>query len=80
MADKKTTQAPKVTKKVQEVKTVEQLNDELAKLRTEHNESRKSHRSGELVNPHVLNTQRKHIARLLTALNASKSTAVKEEN
>lgn len=81
MADvKKTNKAPKVTKKVEEVKTVAQLQEELTKLRGEHLESRKSHRGGELVNPHILNTQRKAIARVMTALNASKATAVKEEN
>lgn len=64
---KKTT---KVTaKKANEVKTVEQLHEELAKLRADHLESRKSHRSGELVNPHVLTVQRKSIARTLTAIN-----------
>lgn len=80
MADKKTTKAPKVTKKANEVKTVAQLQEELTKLRADHLESRKSHRAGELVNPHILTTQRKGIARLLTALNASDKAAVKEEN
>jgi ribosomal protein L29 len=82
MADvKKTTKATtKLVKKASEVKTIEQLHDELAKLRVEHNESRKSHRAGELVNPHVLTAQRKSVAQLLTAINASNNPAVKEEN
>lgn len=82
MADvKKTTKAPaKVTKQATEVKTLEQLHDDLAKLRAEHNDSRKSHRAGELVNAHVLTTQRKGIARTLTAINAANKSAVKEEN
>ena len=82
MADKKTTKAsaPKVTKKAVEVKTLEQWQEELAKIQGEHLESRKSHRAGELVNPHVLTVQRKNIARAHTAIAAAKRSAVKEEN
>jgi large subunit ribosomal protein L29 len=82
MADKKTTKAaaPKVAKKAVEVKTLEQWNEELAKLQGEHLESRKSHRAGELVNPHVLTVQRKNIARAHTAIAAAKRSAAKEEN
>ena len=83
MADaKKTTKAstPKTSKKAVEVKTIEQLNDDLVKLQGEHLESRKSHRAGELVNPHVLTVQRKNIARAHTAIAAAKRSAVKEEN
>lgn len=80
MADKKTTtKAAKVTKKVQEVKTVEQLNEELFALQTAYVESQKSHRAGELVNPRVLTVQRKDIARLHTAIALLKKAA-KEEN
>jgi ribosomal protein L29 len=77
-AIKKTT--AKAAKKADEVKTEAQLQDELLALRAAHLESRKSHRAGELVNPHVLTVQRKNIARTLTALNATKNTALKEEN
>jgi ribosomal protein L29 len=79
MADvkKKTT---KVAKVGTEVKTVAQWEEELTKLQAAHLESQKSHRSGELVNPHVLTVQRKDIARAFTALNAAKKLAVKEEN
>lgn len=83
MADvKKTTKAsaPKASKKAVEVKTLEQWQDELAKLQGEHLESRKSHRAGELVNPHVLTVQRKNIARAHTAISIAKTTAIKEEN
>ena len=77
MADvKKTTKVAKVTKKADEVKTLAQLQEELVKLRASQLESQKSHRSGELVNPHVLTVQRKSIARTLTAINK----AIKEEN
>ena len=74
MADKKTTapvvKAAKATKAT-EVKTVEQLNDELIALLAENLESRRSHHLGELVNPHVLTVQRKNIARLHTAIAAA---------
>ncbi|MAU33868.1 50S ribosomal protein L29 [Candidatus Saccharibacteria bacterium] len=75
MADTK-----KTAKKAEEVKTIDQLQDELLALQTEHIESRKSHVQGELINPHVLTTQRKSIARLHTAINSAKQAAVKEEN
>ena len=77
MADaKKTT---KVVKKADEVKTVAQLHDDLAAIRASHLESRKSHKAGELVNPHVLTVQRKDIARALTAINQANKAALKEE-
>jgi ribosomal protein L29 len=63
--------AAKVTKKTKtatEVKTVEQLNNDLVALVAENLESRRSHRMGELVNPHVLTVQRKNIARVHTAI------------
>jgi len=79
MADaKKTTKAP-VVKNAKEVKTLEQLHEELAKLDAEHLESRRSHKLGELVNPHVLTVQRKAIARVHTAITAATTLATKEE-
>jgi len=81
MADaKKTTTAKKATKPAVEVKTIDQLNEELASLQQAHLESRKSHKQGELVNPHVLTVQRKNIARLHTAITAATHAALKEEN
>lgn len=84
MADvKKTakTKAPakKVTK-ASEVKTLEQLKAELVSLQNEHRESRRGHQMGELVNPHVLTTQRKAIARVHTAIKLAELAAAKEEN
>jgi|ETNmetMinimDraft_21_1059911.scaffolds.fasta_scaffold17071_5 ribosomal protein L29 len=82
MADvKKTTakKAPKQTKEANEVKTLEQLREELQSLQAEHLESRKSHVQGELINPRVLTVQRKSIARLHTAINSAVTSAVKEE-
>lgn len=54
--------------KAAEVKTVEQLQEELVALRSDYQEARRSHRMGELVNPHALTVYRKQIARTLTAL------------
>lgn len=77
MADKKTT---KTAAKATEVKTLDQLKTELTTLRNDHQESRRSHRMGELVNPHVLTTQRKNIARTLTAMKQAELASQKEEN
>jgi ribosomal protein L29 len=84
MADvKKTTKAaPKTEKskkavKATEVKTLEQLHEELTALRNDHQESRRSHVMGELVNPHVLTVSRKKIARALTAIKQAEHAAVK---
>lgn len=81
MADlKKTT---KVSKKAAEVKTLAALQEDLVKLHAEHLESRRSHKQGELVNPHVLTVQRKGIARIHTAITAAitaeLSSTLKEE-
>jgi ribosomal protein L29 len=77
MADKKT-----VAKAI-EVKTVAMLQEELVKLQAEHLESRRSHKLGELVNPHVLTVQRKAIARahgaITTAELAALELTLKEE-
>lgn len=82
MADKKTTKA--TSKKAVEVKTLDQLREDLEKLQHDYRESRRSHQMGELVNPRVLTVQRKSIARALTAIRkeelAAVSSDVKEEN
>jgi len=84
MADK-TTKAP-VTKAVKakeaEVKTVEQLNNDLVAAVAGNLESRRSHRMGELVNPHVLTVERKNIARIHTAIAAAiraEADSIKED-
>ncbi len=83
-ATKKTTKsAPKAkatVKKAEEVKTLAQLQEELVTLRADHQESRRSHRAGELVNPHVITVQRKNIARAKTLIRQAELAAVKEEN
>lgn len=63
MADKK-------VKKAEEVKSIEQLRADLQAKQTDMLAARKSHAAGELVNPRVLTTTRKEIARLNTAIRA----------
>jgi ribosomal protein L29 len=70
MADKKT------VAKATEVKTVAVLQEELVKLQAEHLESRRSHKLGELVNPHVLTVQRKAIARAHGAITVAELAAL----
>ena len=64
MAEKKTTKAT-------EVKTVEQLKEELAAKRSDLLNARRGHAAGELANPRVLTSTKKEIARLLTAIRAA---------
>jgi len=77
MADKKTT--TKATVKATEVKTLAELQVELVTQQAEYLESRRSHKQGELVNPHVLTVQRKGIARTHTAIAAAIKSELKEE-
>lgn len=71
MADAK----KKTTKKATEVKSLAELQKDLAAKQADLIESRKSHRSGELVNPRILSTTRKEIARLHTAIRAAELAA-----
>lgn len=61
------------------VKTVEELQTEVVTLQTEYRETQRSHRMGELVNPHALTVQRKAIARALTALNEAQRVSQEEK-
>ena len=73
-------EAKKTTKKTVEatkVKDLATLHKELAAKHQDLLDSRKSHRAGELVNPRVLGTIRKEIARLHTAIRAAEQ-ATKE--
>jgi ribosomal protein L29 len=73
-------EAKKTTKKTveaTEVKDVTTLRADLAAKQQDLLDSRKSHRAGELVNPRVLGTIRKEIARLHTAIRAAEQ-ATKE--
>lgn len=76
MADTKKTSA----KKAVEVKTVEQLREELVAKKQDMLEAKRSHAAGELVNPRVLTHTRKEIARINTAIRAAEGAAVKESN
>ena len=66
MADTK-----KTAKKADVVKTIDELRAELAAKQQDLNDSRRSHKAGELVNPRVLGQIRKEIARLHTAIHAA---------
>lgn len=73
MADvKKSTKKP-VIKEASTVKSMADLEKELAAKQQDLLESKRSHQAGELVNPRVLGTTRKEIARLHTAIRAAKS-------
>lgn len=72
MAEKKTTKAS-------EVKTVEQLQKELATKQADLLEARRGHALGELANPRALTATKKEIARLHTAIRAAE-IAAKESN
>lgn len=76
MADAKRT-TKKVVKAV-EVKASGDLAKDLATKQADLLASRKSHRSGELINPRVLGTTRKEIARLHTAIRAAELAKQKE--
>jgi ribosomal protein L29 len=65
MADKKT------TKTASEVKTLDQLREELLAKQTDQHAAKRSHAAGELVNPRVITHTRKEIARLHTAIRAA---------
>ena len=71
MADTK-----KTAKKADVVKTIDELRAELATKQQDLNDSRRSHKAGELVNPRVLGQIRKEIARWHTAIHAAE---LKEE-
>ena len=63
-----------------DVKTLDQLKEELVKVQNDYRESRRSHQMGELVNPRVLTVQRKAVARAMTAVRQAEiAEATKEE-
>lgn len=77
MADKKPTKKA-APKKADEVKTLDQLQTELQAKINDQLEAKRSHASGELVNPRVITSIRKDIARLHTAIRAAELTSEKE--
>jgi len=78
MAEKKTTKTT-ASKKAVEVKTLADLQKELAAKQADMIAAKRSHAAGELVNPRVLTVTRKEIARLHTAIRAAE-LAQKESN
>lgn len=74
MADAKTTKKA-APKKATEVKSIADMQKDLTAKRDDLVASRRSHRAGELVNPRVLGTTRKEIARLHTAIRAARLAA-----
>jgi large subunit ribosomal protein L29 len=77
MVDKKPT-AKKTAKTAVEVKTIEQLREELAAKQADQIEAKRGHAAGELANPRVLTATRKEIARLHTAIRAAELSDAKE--
>jgi len=77
MAEKKTTKKT-APKKADEVKSLAQLRDDLAAKLQDQLDAKKSHKAGELVNPRVITTVRKDIARLHTAIRAAELAEQKE--
>lgn len=67
---KKTTAKKAAPKKADVVKSVADLRKDLESKQADLLASKRSHRSGELVNPRVLGVTRKEIARLHTAIRA----------
>lgn len=75
MAAPKTTKSTKTAKTTKakeaaEVKTHEQLKEELQAKQIDLLEAKRGHRAGELVNPRTITHTRKDIARLKTAIRA----------
>lgn len=83
MAEKKSpkagAKAPVAKAKTAAPKTLAELREEVKSLEGEILEHKRSHRQGELVNPHILTVKRKSIARLLTAIRKEELSA-KETN
>lgn len=75
MADTKTTKKAVATKKAVEVKSIDELRAELAAKQADQITHKRSHAAGELVNPRILTTTRKEIARLHTAIRAAELAA-----
>lgn len=72
MAETKTTKKAAPKKVASKTVSEKPLQEQLAEKRTDLLEAKKSLRSGELVNPRIIASYRKDIARLLTKVNAEK--------
>ncbi len=71
MAEAKKTTTKKTVKQANVVKSVVDLEKDLAAKRRDLIEAKRSHKAGELVNPRVLSETRREIARILTAIQAN---------
>lgn len=77
MAATKTTKKT-TAKKANEVKTIDQMQTELQGKIADQLQAKRSNASGELVNPRVITSLRKDIARLHTAIRAAELSGLKE--
>lgn len=77
MAEKKITKA---AKEAVEIKSIEQLREELKTKQNDLLQAKRGHRMGELTNPRVLTSTRKEIARIHTAIRAAGINGKKENN
>lgn len=77
-ATKKPATKKPAVKSAPKVKTVDELRKELATKHDDLLTAKRSHQSGELVNPRVLGATRKEIARLNTAIRAAELAEQKE--
>lgn len=68
--DKKTTKTKVTTKKATEVKTIEQLREDLALKTTDLLQAKRGNAAGELTNPRLITVTRKEIARLNFSIRA----------
>lgn len=75
---KTVTKKPTAVKKATVVKSIDDLHKDLAAKQQDMMDTRRSHLGGELVNPQVLKTTRKEIARLHTAIRAAELASAKE--
>ncbi len=64
--------------KATEIKTIDQLTQELAVKKQALIEAKRGHKLGELTNPRVITVTRKEIARLQTAIRAAQIAEQKE--
>lgn len=74
MATAKAATKKTAAKKATEVKDVKTLEKDLASKQQDLLQTQRSHAGGELVNPRVLRTTRKEIARLHTQIRAAKES------
>ncbi|NTW61237.1 50S ribosomal protein L29 [Candidatus Saccharibacteria bacterium] len=73
------TTVKKAKKAVKEIKTVEQLRQDLIDKTKALSDARRSLNQGELVNPRFITVTRKEIARINTAIRAAEIAKLKED-